>query len=152
MSRLKSLLHVATPSTRNTQQNPVQVCKVVAQQIHTTQQAHSVLRDLVLDVMVLVGEPPADWQGYIDAALADPDDAMTCYASLKRELQQPTVETMPMVKAADLIYTLQLGGFEFSLIDDRLSIEPYEKLNIATKELINQNDSAIIAELRRIEQ
>lgn len=90
MSRLKRLLHVATPSTCNTQQNSVQACKGVAQHMHTTQQAHAELRNLVLEVMKLVVEPPADWQGYIDAALADPDDAMTCYTSLKRELRQQT--------------------------------------------------------------
>lgn len=54
-----------------------------------TQQAEAVLRGLVLEVMALVGEPPADWQSYVDAALADPVDAMTCYTALKSELQQP---------------------------------------------------------------
>jgi len=39
MSRLKSLLHVATPSTCNTQQNLMQVCRTVAQHAHTAQQA-----------------------------------------------------------------------------------------------------------------
>ena len=38
MSRLKSLLHVATPSTCNTQQNLMQVCRTVAQHTHSTQQ------------------------------------------------------------------------------------------------------------------
>ncbi len=38
MSRLKALLHVAPPSTRNTQQTSVQACKAVAQHTHTTQQ------------------------------------------------------------------------------------------------------------------
>ena len=38
MSRLKSLLHGAGPSTGNTQQPSVQVCKAVAQHAHTTQQ------------------------------------------------------------------------------------------------------------------
>ena len=38
MSRLKELLRVATPSTRNTQQDPVHACMGVAQQVHTTQQ------------------------------------------------------------------------------------------------------------------
>ena len=91
--------------------------------------------------------------------LVSPADKLT--DELKQIIRQRKAEILtalqleargiePIVKAADLIYTLQLGGFEFSLIDDRLSIEPYEKLTIATKELINQNDSAIIAELRRI--
>lgn len=48
-----------------------------------------VLRELVLEVMVLVNEPPAEWQGYIDAALADPVDAITCYTALKHESLQP---------------------------------------------------------------
>lgn len=39
MSRLKRLLHVATPSTCNTQQTPVQRCRDVAQHVHTAQQA-----------------------------------------------------------------------------------------------------------------
>lgn len=60
-----------------------------------------------------------------------------------------TVETMPTVKAAALIYTLQLGGFVFSLIDDGLRVEPVGKLTLATKNLISENESAIIAELRQ---
>lgn len=61
-----------------------------------------------------------------------------------------TVETMPPVKAADLIYTLQLGGFVFSLVDDGLlRVEPVGKLTLATKNLISENESAIIAELRQ---
>lgn len=47
-----------------------------------------VLRDLVLEVMVLVGEPQSDWQYHIDLALADPVDALVSYTALKRELQQ----------------------------------------------------------------
>ena len=39
MSRLKTLLHVSGPSTCNAQQMPVQACKDVAQNVHTTQQA-----------------------------------------------------------------------------------------------------------------
>lgn len=60
-----------------------------------------------------------------------------------------TVETMPPVKAADLIYTLQLGGFVFSLVDDGLRVEPVGKLTLATKNLISENESAIIEELRQ---
>jgi hypothetical protein len=44
------------------------------------------LRDLVLEVMAMVGEPRADWQSYVDAALADPVDAMVCYSALRSEL------------------------------------------------------------------
>ncbi len=60
-----------------------------------------------------------------------------------------TAETMPTVKAADLIYTLQLGGFVFSLVDDGLRVEPVGKLTLATKNLISEYESAIIAELRQ---
>ena len=88
MSRLKRLLHISTPSTCNTQQNPVQACRGVAQHTHTTQQAYAELRDLVLEVMVLVGEPPADWQYHVDTALADPVDALVSYSALKRELKK----------------------------------------------------------------
>lgn len=52
----------------------------------------AVLRDLVLEVMVLVGEPQGDWKYHVDLALADPIDAMTCYSALKRELQQTIKE------------------------------------------------------------
>lgn len=38
MSRLKTLLRVANPSTCNTQQPLLQPCKAVAQHVHTTQQ------------------------------------------------------------------------------------------------------------------
>ena len=54
--------------------------------------ASELLRNLVLEVMVLVNEPKEDWQYHVDFALSDPIDAMTCYASLKRELQQPIKE------------------------------------------------------------
>ena len=59
-----------------------------------------------------------------------------------------TAETMPTVRAADLIYTLQLGGFVFSLVDDGLRVEPVGKLTLATKSLISENEAAVIAELR----
>jgi len=39
MSRLKTLLHVANPSTRNTQQPSLQVCRPVAQHTQHTQHA-----------------------------------------------------------------------------------------------------------------
>jgi hypothetical protein len=58
-------------------------------------------------------------------------------------------KTMPTVKAADLIYTLQLGGFVFSLVDDGLRVEPFGKLTLATKNLISENEAAVIAELRQ---
>jgi len=61
------------------------------------------------------------------------------------------VETTLKVKAADLIYTLQLGDFVFSLVDDGLRVEPVGKLTLATKNLISENESAIIAELRQLQ-
>jgi hypothetical protein len=54
---------------------------------------NAVLRDLVLEVMVLVGELPADWQYYVDLALIDPVNALTCYTALKRELVADAVTT-----------------------------------------------------------
>lgn len=51
----------------------------------------TVLRELVLEVMELVGEPPADWQYHVDAALADPVDALTCYKAIKREFMACTI-------------------------------------------------------------
>jgi hypothetical protein len=51
-----------------------------------------VLRLLVLEVMVLVNEPQADWQYYVDDALADPVDAMTCYKALKRDILIELIE------------------------------------------------------------
>ena len=44
MSRLRELLRVATPSTRNTQHDPVQTCMAVAQQVHITQQDNAIGR------------------------------------------------------------------------------------------------------------
>jgi hypothetical protein len=64
-------------------------------------------------------------------------------------LAETIAETMPTVKAADLIYTLQLGGFVFSLVDDGLRVEPFGKLTLATKNLISENEAAVIAELRQ---
>lgn len=48
--------------------------------------ANELLRNLVLEVMALVNEPEADWQYHVDLALADYDDGLVCYTSLKREL------------------------------------------------------------------
>jgi len=94
MSRLKSLLHVATPSTCNTQQNPMQVCKTVAQHTHSTQQAEidvetrcSLHREAELKRLVLLVSDhhsfsQEDYEEALTHALSDPVDALTCFASL----------------------------------------------------------------------
>ena len=94
MSRLKSLLHVATPSTCNTQQNPVQVCRTVAQHKHSAQQAAidvetrcSLHREAELKRLVrLVGDhhgfSQEDYEEALTHALRDPISALTCFTSL----------------------------------------------------------------------
>ncbi len=94
MSRLKSLLHVATPSTCNTQQNPMQVCRTVAQHTHGTQQAaidvetrcslhqEEELRRLVRLVSDHHSFSHEDYEEALTHALSDPVDALTCFASL----------------------------------------------------------------------
>jgi len=94
MSRLKSLLHVATPSTCNTQQNPMQVCRTVAQHAHSTQQAaidvetrcslhqEEELRRLVRLVSDHHGFSQEEHEEALTHALSDPVDALTCFASL----------------------------------------------------------------------
>ena len=94
MSRLKSLLHVATPSTCNTQQNLMQVCSTVAQHTHSTQQAaidietrcslhrEEELRRLVLLVSNYHGFSQEDYEEALTHALQDPISALTCFTSL----------------------------------------------------------------------
>ena len=94
MSRLKRLLHVATPSTCNTQQNPMHVCRTVAQHTHSTQQAiidaetrcslhqEEELRRLVRLVSEHHGFSQVDYEEALTHALSDPVNALTCFASL----------------------------------------------------------------------
>ncbi len=94
MSRLKSLLHVATPSTCNTQQNPMHVCRTVAQHTHSTQQAtidvetrcflhrEAELKRLVRLVSDHHGFSQEEHEEALTHALSDPVDALTCFASL----------------------------------------------------------------------
>jgi len=94
MSRLKRLLHVATPSTCNTQQNLMQVCKAVAQHTHSTQQAAidvetrcSLHREAELKRLVrLVSDHHSfsqeDYEEALEVALRDPINALTCFTSL----------------------------------------------------------------------
>jgi len=94
MSRLKSLLHVATPSTCNTQQNPMQVCRTVAQHTHSTQQTiidietrcslhqEEELRRLVRLVSDHHGFSQEDYEEALTHALRDPVNALTCFTSL----------------------------------------------------------------------
>lgn len=42
-----------------------------------------------------------------------------------------------------------MGGFVVSLVDDGLRVEQVDKLTLATKKLISENESAIIAVLRQ---
>ncbi len=97
MSRLKSLLHVATPSTCNTQQNQMQVCRTVAQHTHSTQQAAidvetrcSLHREAELKRLVrLVGDyhcfSQENYEEALTYALRDPISALTCFTSLARK-------------------------------------------------------------------
>jgi len=94
MSRLKSLLHVATPSTCNTQQNLLQVCRTVAQHAHITQQAaidsetqcslhqEEELRRLVRLVSDHHGFSQEDYEEALEVALGDLVNALTCFTSL----------------------------------------------------------------------
>jgi hypothetical protein len=99
MSRLKSLLHVANPSTCNTQQKLVQVCKTVAQHAHITQQAEfdvetgcslhqeEELRRLVRLVSDHHGFSQEDYEEALTHALRDPINALTCFTSLARQAE-----------------------------------------------------------------
>ena len=91
------MLHVATPSTCNTQQNPVQVCTSVAQHTHSTQQAiidteplcslyqEEELRRLVRLVSDHHGFNKENYEEALETALADFDSAMICYTSLAKK-------------------------------------------------------------------
>ena len=98
MSRLKSLLHVATPSTCNTQQSPVQVCSPVAQHTHSTQQVAiniesrcSLHREVELRRLIrLVSDyhnfTEDSYEEALENALADPVSALTCFTALARQI------------------------------------------------------------------
>jgi hypothetical protein len=87
-------LHVATPSNCNTQQNPAQVCRVVAQHAHSTQQAAidvetrcSLHREVEIRRLIrLVCDHHSfsqeEYEEALTHALRDPVDALTCFASL----------------------------------------------------------------------
>ncbi len=97
MSRLKRLLHVATPSTCNTQQNPMQVLRTVAQHTHSTQQVaidietrcslhrEEELKRLVRLVGNYHGFSQEDYEEALTHALGDPVNALTCFTSLARK-------------------------------------------------------------------
>ena len=94
MSRLKSLLHVATPSTCNTQQKLVQVCRTVAQHTHSTQQVaidvetrcslhqEAELRRLVRLVSDHYNFSEENYEEALTHALHDPINALTCFSAL----------------------------------------------------------------------
>ncbi len=91
------MLHVATPSTCNTQQNPMQACKSVAQHAHSTQQVtidietqcslhrEAELKRLVLLVSDHHGFSQEDYEEALTHALGDPVNALTCFTSLARK-------------------------------------------------------------------
>jgi len=97
MSRLKRLLRVATPSTRNTQQNPLQVYMTVAQHAHSAQQAaidveircslhrEAELKRLVRLVSDHHGFSQEDYEEALTHALRDPISALTCFTALVRK-------------------------------------------------------------------
>jgi hypothetical protein len=97
MSRLKSLLHVANPSTCNTQQELVQVCTSVAQHTHSTQQTiidaetrcslhqEEELKRLVCLVSDYHSFSQKDYEEALKHALSDPVNALTCFTSLARK-------------------------------------------------------------------
>ena len=88
MSRLKMLLHGSNPSTCNTQQPLLQVCRPVAQHTHTTQQAGSVvnacaeLRALVEAVAAFHGFTADQTSEAQQIAQADQVAALECFRSL----------------------------------------------------------------------
>ena len=93
------MLHVASPSTCNTQQKLMQVCRTVAQHTHSTQQVaidvetrcslhqEEELRRLVLLVSDHHGFSQEDYEEALTHALADPVNALTCFTSLARQAE-----------------------------------------------------------------
>ena len=91
------MLHVANPSTCNTQQKLMQVCKSVAQHAHNTQQAmidvetqsslyqEEELKRLVRLVSDYHNFTNEDYEEALETALADFDSAMICFTSLARK-------------------------------------------------------------------
>ena len=91
------MLHVATPSTCNTQQNLVQVCRTVAQHAHNTQLStvdvetrcslhrEVELRRLIRLVSDYHGFSQEDYEEALAHALADPVNALTCFTALARQ-------------------------------------------------------------------
>ena len=81
MSRLRELLHVASPSTRNTQQHDVQACTPVAQHMHTMQHAEQ-LREFE-SLLAIVGPayntPANEYADIREAARRNLQAALECY-------------------------------------------------------------------------
>ncbi|MFZ2541126.1 MAG: hypothetical protein WAW75_05050 [Gallionella sp.] len=111
MTTAKSLLHVSIPSnataqqppqkgattdataTQQAQAKPASLLDIARNKLRNkhattsengTQQAQ--LRNLVLEVMELVGEPKEDRQYHLDLALSDPIAALECYRSLMKRI------------------------------------------------------------------
>ena len=95
MSRLRELLRVATPSTRNTQHDPAQACMGVAQQVHTTQQenATSLARvglnefEALLSILGPAYRTPAhEYELLRELARNDLPAAITCYRIMAAQI------------------------------------------------------------------
>ena len=89
MSRLRELLRVATPSTRNTQHDSVRACMGSAQQVHTAQQADSEQWREFETLLAIVGPayntPAHEYAEIRDAARRDIQAALECYRLLANE-------------------------------------------------------------------
>ena len=95
MSRLRELLRVATPSTRNTQQDPVHACMGVAQQVRTSQQdiANEVARvgmDEFEALLSIVGPayrtPAHEYALLRELARNDLPAAISCYRIMAAQI------------------------------------------------------------------
>jgi len=82
MSRLKSLLHVATPSTCNTQQ------VVINAETRCTLHQNEELKRLVCLVSDHHGFSEEDYEEALTHAMADPVNALNCFTSLTLDLKE----------------------------------------------------------------
>ena len=99
MSRLRELLRVATPSTRNTQQETVQACIGVAQQAHIAQQKNSkgseqINMDDFEELLSIVGPayrtPAHEYALLRELARNDLPAAFTCYRIMAAQIERST--------------------------------------------------------------
>lgn len=89
MSRLRELLRVASPSTRNTQQQDVQACREGAQRLHTAQQAE-LMREFEC-LLAVVGPayrtPPPQYREIRETARCDIYAALSAYREMAAQLE-----------------------------------------------------------------